>query len=163
MALASSNICLYKHLMVNIHFFHINVPHNAFYQQNCLMYSLRQTRCLQEKYIRTISKLHLLNNKTRFKIMSKKWTLAWVFQQFGMWVQQRLRPACAYAQTDQCLCLSLEYSMSVKLLIERHLQLLSLQGGCTGSSESTLVKIPHWRKSRVTAQMFLEMPSIECF
>ena len=33
--------------------------------------------------------------------------------------------------------------MSVKLLSEQHLEFLSLKGGCTGSSESTLVKIPH--------------------
>ena len=30
--------------------------------------------------------------------------------------------------------------MSVKLLTKHHLELLSLKGGCTGSSESTLVK-----------------------
>ena len=57
--------------------------------------------------------------------------------------QQNLRSACAYAQSDQRLCLSLEYSMSVKLLTEHHLEFLSLKGGCTGSSESTLVKMPH--------------------
>ena len=32
-----------------------------------------------------------------------------------------------------------EYSMSVKLLTEHHLEFISLKGGCTGSSESTLV------------------------
>ena len=31
--------------------------------------------------------------------------------------------------------------MIVKLLTEHHLELLSLKGGCTGSSESTLVKM----------------------
>ena len=31
--------------------------------------------------------------------------------------------------------------MIVKLLTERHLEFLSLKGGCTGSSESTLVKM----------------------
>ena len=41
--------------------------------------------------------------------------------------------------------------MSVKLLAERHLEYLSLKGGCTGSSESTLVKIPHCWKSHVAA------------
>ena len=30
--------------------------------------------------------------------------------------------------------------MSVKLLTEHHLEFLSLKGGCTGSSETTLVK-----------------------
>ena len=41
--------------------------------------------------------------------------------------QQRLRSACAYAQSDQSLCSSLEYSMSVKLLTEHLLEVLSLK------------------------------------
>ena len=41
--------------------------------------------------------------------------------------------------------------MIVKLLTERHLEFLSLKGGCTGSSESTHVKMPHCWKSHVTA------------
>ena len=44
--------------------------------------------------------------------------------------------------------------MTVKLLTEQHLEFLSLKGGCTGSSESTLVKMPHCWKSRVAAHMF---------
>ena len=67
--------------------------------------------------------------------------------------QQRLRPACAYAQTDQSICLSLEYSMTVKLLTEHFLEFLSLKGCCTGSSESTLVKMSNCWKSHVTAQL----------
>ena len=67
--------------------------------------------------------------------------------------QQSLRSACAYAQSDQCLCQSLEYSMSVKLLTEHHLEFLHLKGGCTGSSESTLVKISHCWKSHVAAHL----------
>ena len=53
----------------------------------------------------------------------------------------------AYVQSDQSLCFWLEFSMSVKLLTEHHLECLSLKGGCTGSSESTLVKMPHCWKS----------------
>ena len=49
----------------------------------------------------------------------------------------------SYAQSDQSLCLSLEYPMDVKLLTEHHLRFLSLKGGFTGSSESTLGKMPH--------------------
>ena len=45
--------------------------------------------------------------------------------------------------------------MSVKLLTEHHLEFLSLKGGCTGSSESTLVKMPHCWKSHVTAHILL--------
>ena len=45
--------------------------------------------------------------------------------------------------------------MSVKRLTEHHLEYLSLKGGCTGSSESTLVKIPHSWKLHVTAHLLL--------
>ena len=69
---------------------------------------------------------------------------------------QRLRPACAYAQSDQSLRLSLEYSMSVKLLTEHCLEFLSLKGGCAGSSETTLVKMPHCWKLCVMAQLILK-------
>ena len=41
--------------------------------------------------------------------------------------------------------------MNVKLLTEIHLEFPSLEGGCIGSSESTLVKMPHCWKSHVTA------------
>ena len=37
--------------------------------------------------------------------------------------------------------------MSVKLRTEHHLEFVSLKGGGTGLSESTLVKIPHCWKS----------------
>ena len=43
--------------------------------------------------------------------------------------------------------------MSVKLLTEHQLKFLSLKGGCTGSSESTLAKMPHCWKSYFAAQM----------
>ena len=43
--------------------------------------------------------------------------------------------------------------MIVKLLTEHHLEFLSLKGGWRGSSESTLVKMPHCWKSHVTAQI----------
>ena len=43
--------------------------------------------------------------------------------------------------------------MNVKLLTEHHLELLSLIGGCTGSSESKLVKMPHCWKSHVVPRI----------
>ena len=70
-----------------------------------------------------------------------------------MCVQQRLRSACAYAQSDQSLCLSHEYSITVKLLNEHHFEFLSLKGGYTGSSESTHVSMPHCWKSHVAAHL----------
>ena len=80
-----------------------------------------------------------------------KWAATWDFQQSSMCDQQSLRSACAYAQSDQSLCLSLEHSMSVKLLTEHHLEFLSLKAGCRDSSESTLVKMPHCWKSHATS------------
>ena len=44
-----------------------------------------------------------------------------------------------------------EYSM-IKLLTEHHLEFLSLTEGCTGSSESTLIKMSNCWKSHATAQ-----------
>ena len=82
------------------------------------------------------------------------WGATCDFQQCGMCDQQRLRPACAYAQSDQSLCQSLEYSMSVKLLTKQHLEFLSLKGGCTGSCDSSLVKMPHFWKSHVVAHLW---------
>ena len=35
---------------------------------------------------------------------SEIWAVAWDFEQCGMCDQQRLRPACAYTQSDQSLC-----------------------------------------------------------
>ena len=55
--------------------------------------------------------------------------------------------------------------MSAKLLIELNLVFLSLTGGCTDSSESTLVKMAHCWKSHVTVQTFLTGPrrqSVTC-
>ena len=43
--------------------------------------------------------------------------------------------------------------MNIKLLTEHHLELLSLEGGYTGSSESTLVKMLHCWKSHAVAHI----------
>ena len=45
--------------------------------------------------------------------------------------------------------------MIVKLLTEHNLEFLSLKGGCTGSSESTLVKMSNCWKSHAAAQLCL--------
>ena len=50
--------------------------------------------------------------------------------------------------------------MSVKLLTEHHLEFLCLIGGCTGSSESTPVKMPHCWKSHAVAQLCLHIDKI---
>ena len=54
--------------------------------------------------------------------------------------QHSLRSACAYAQSDQRLCYSLEYSIIVKLLIEYHLEFLSLKGAAQASLSLHLSK-----------------------
>ena len=43
--------------------------------------------------------------------------------------------------------------MTDKILTKHHLEFLSLKGGCRGSSESTLFKMPHCWKSHVAAQI----------
>ena len=48
--------------------------------------------------------------------------------------------------------------MIAKLLTEHHLQLLSLKGRCTGSSESSLVKMPHCLKSHELAHLVVLKP-----
>ena len=55
----------------------------------------------------------------------------------------------------------LEFSRSVNILSEHHLEFLSLTGGYTGSSESTLVKMPHCWKSHVLAQIIFLNLQIE--
>ena len=48
--------------------------------------------------------------------------------------------------------------MIVKLLTEHHLEFLGLKGSCRGSSESTLVKMPHCWKSHVVAHLIYHLP-----
>ena len=45
-----------------------------------------------------------------------------------------------------------------KLLIEHHLEFLSLKGGCSGSSESTHVNMPYCWKSHALAQLYNQAP-----
>ena len=47
--------------------------------------------------------------------------------------------------------------MIIKLLTEHHLESLSLKGGCRGSSESTLVKMPNCWKSHAEAQCICQI------
>ena len=49
--------------------------------------------------------------------------------------------------------------MIVKLLTEHHFEFLRLTGGCTGSSDSTHVKMLHFWKSHALAHIYA---SIEC-
>ena len=76
--------------------------------------------------------------------------------------QQRLRPAYAYVQSDRSLCKSLEYSMTVTLLTEQHLEFLSLKGSCAGLSEPIHIKMPHCWKSHVPAYIFWRTERDEC-
>ena len=87
------------------------------------------------------------------------WATAWDSRQCGMCDQQRFRSACAYAQTDQSLCKSLEFSMTLRLLTGWHLEFLSLKGGYTARLESTLVKMTHCWKSHVIC-MFVQQVSL---
>ena len=53
--------------------------------------------------------------------------------------------------------------MSVKLLTEHHSEFLSSKGGCTGSSESTLVKMLDCWISHVVAQLLLTSERVFMF
>ena len=53
--------------------------------------------------------------------------------------------------------------MNIKLLTEHYLEFLSLKGSCTGSSESTLVKMPHRWKSHVAAHFLLQQKANDIF
>ena len=53
--------------------------------------------------------------------------------------------------------------MSVKLMTEQHLEFLCLKGGCTGSSESTHVKMPHCWKSHALAHFSIQGLQIDTF
>ena len=46
--------------------------------------------------------------------------------------------------------------MTIKPLTEHHLELLSFKRGCTSSSESTLVKMPHCWKSHVVTHIHIK-------
>ena len=50
--------------------------------------------------------------------------------------------------------------MNIKLLTEHDLEFLKLKGGCTGWSESTLMKMPHCWKAHVAAHIYSVSPTI---
>ena len=91
-----------------------------------------------------------------YTICMTKLNLPDLSRDMGFSTMWYVRPAKAQTilriqQSDQSLCLSLEYSMTFK----HDLEFLSLTGGRTGSSESIHVKMPHCWKSRVAAQFAL--------
>ena len=46
--------------------------------------------------------------------------------------------------------------MNVRLLAEHHLEFLSLKGGCRGSLESTIVKMPDcWKSHNLKCNIFV--------
>ena len=53
--------------------------------------------------------------------------------------------------------------MTVKILTEHYSEFLSLKVGCTGFSESTLVKMPHCWKSHVMAHIVCNSFSELCY
>ena len=53
--------------------------------------------------------------------------------------------------------------MTVKLLTEHHFGFLCLKGGCKGSSESTLVNLPHCWKSHVMVHLMAYCPLLVVF
>ena len=114
----------------------------------------------KHKLINDVCVMAFIHNKTAHKILvhfsyTQMPQMSRDMRFPTMWYvrPRRLRPTCAYAQSDHSLCWSLVYSMTVKLLAEQHLEFLSLKVGCTGSSESTLVKLSHCLKFHVAVQI----------
>ena len=126
----------------------------------CFLLSLVE-KCRVYMYTAQLQLLQSIQYKLNFDVCF----VAWDFQQCGIYMcdQQSLRSASAYAHSDQSLCLSLECSMSVKLLTEHLLKGLRSKGGCTGSSQSTLVKMSNCLKSHAMAHIsfFLLIATID--
>ena len=59
--------------------------------------------------------------------------------------------------------LNILWILTIKLLTEHNLEFLSLKVGCTGSSESTLVKVQHFCESRVEAHLHSYIEACNCF
>ena len=73
-----------------------------------------------------------------------------------MWYMRPAKAQTSYIrQSNHSLCQSLEYSITVKLLAEQHLEFLSLKGGYTGSFESIHVKMPHCWQYLIAAHITL--------
>ena len=81
------------------------------------------------------------------------WAVTWDFHQCGMCNQQSFRLACAYTQLIRAFASRLNVIPLLSYWLKHHLEFLSLKGGCTGSSESTLVKMPHCWKSHAAAPL----------
>ena len=67
--------------------------------------------------------------------------------------QQRRRPACAYAQSDQCLCNSLTWKHHLKTCYEQIFNILHCLCSWVGWFESQFVRNPEDRFSRDEAQL----------
>ena len=117
--------------------------HPKFTNHCCRLYTTEARALPVSVYLSILLSVHFygISKLVIYHQISYKWASAWDFQQCGMCDQQSLRSSCAYAQSDQRLSWLLEYSLIVKLLTEHNLEFLSVNGGCTGSSESSHVKM----------------------
>ena len=80
------------------------------------------------------------------------WAATWDFQQCGMCNQQSLIYACTLRSLIRAFVSPLHILWVVSYW--DHLDFLSIKAGYTGSSESTLVKLPHCWKSNVAVHIF---------
>ena len=81
--------------------------------------------------------------------------------------KQSLRSACAYPQSDQSFCLSLEYSITVKLLIEHHLEFICLKGAAQTHlilhlSNCPIVGNQRWLIYRRSRRLTIKIPPMRC-
>ena len=73
-------------------------------------------------------------------LLSFKLASTWQNQRNGMCVQQRLRSASAFAQSDQSLCCALNGQLRAQCFFMRTRKTLIKLGGCPDWSESSLGK-----------------------
>ena len=92
-------------------------------------------------------------NKTVLMLQEKKW--AWMQENLssGVCEQQRRRPACASAQSDQCLCYSLFEKYHVKACYKRNFKFLASLCSWGDWFESHFVWNPEDRFCRDEAQI----------
>ena len=89
----------------------------------------------------------ILSTPSRKLVTSQKQNLSRDMRFPSMWYVRPTKP-------------QISLRIYIKLLTEHHLEFLSLKGGHTGSSESTLVAMPHCWKSHVTAHMLEQIEHV---
>ena len=142
----------YPTLTLMMEYYILAWPNNTFF---CRSKSMILITSMRSSLIKS-RKVHPILNIKNWATTCVRCSTMW----YCMFDQQRLRPACIYASLIRAFA-SRSNILWLKPLSEYHLEFISLKGGCTCSSESTLVKIPHCWKSHFKAVMLPVRDAIE--